>query len=77
MGCRQGYRENHHILIRVVGSTYELESKTRKRWPIYALHEEDLVMRKHKWNEKYGRGQRIVVWDMINIGCFGFSESDL
>jgi len=38
--------------MRVVASKYLLESKTRKRWPTYASHNEDLELRKPKWNEK-------------------------
>ena len=42
-----------HVLMRIVASKYQLESKARKRWPIYASHEEeDLELRKPKWNQK-------------------------
>ncbi len=35
-----------HVLIRVVASKYLRESNTRKRWPAYATHNEDLELRK-------------------------------
>ena len=66
-----------HVLVRVVASKYLLESNTRKRWPTCATNNEDFELREPKWNEKYDGDQRIVMWDMTNIGCFGFSDANV
>ena len=38
----------------------------RQSWPTYASFEEDKLLRKEKWNEKYGE-TRPVMWDDTNI----------
>ena len=75
--AEETYGPKRCILMKVVALEYQIETEAHRRWPTYATHEEDLALRKHKWNEKYGRGQRIVMWDMTNIESFSFSDADL
>ena len=70
------FSPKHHVLINIVAFKYRIEMEACQMWPTYASHKEDLAMRKPKWNEKYGRGKRIVLWDMTNIESFGFSDAD-
>jgi hypothetical protein len=71
------YGPKRGTLIKIVASKYQLESKTRMTWPAYASHQEDLKLRKPKWNEKYSKDQRIVMWDMTNIEAFSFSDANI
>ena len=75
--AKKVYGPKQEILMKIVAFKYQLESKARKRWPAYASHEEDLTLRKPKWNEKYQRDQRIVMWDMTNIEAIYFSDIDI
>ena len=40
--------------------------KCRCSWPLYASHNEDVRLRKEKWNERYEK-HRVVMWDDTNI----------
>jgi hypothetical protein len=71
------YGPKQGILGKIVALKYQLESKARQRWPAYASHEEDLKLRQPKWNEKYRRDERIVMWDMTNIEAISFSAADI
>ena len=42
---------------------------TIKYWPIYATYEEDLILKKTKWKEKY-RKEHIVKWNDINANVY-------
>ena len=55
------YGPKQDILMKIVALKYQLEAKTRMRWPAYASHQEDLKLQKLKWNEKYSRDQWIVL----------------
>ncbi len=70
------YGQKQGILMKIAALKYQLEAKTRMRWPAYALHQEDLKLLKPKWNEKYSRDQRSVMWDM-NIEAFLFSDANI
>jgi hypothetical protein len=54
------YGPKRGILIKIVAVKYQLESKARMRWPAYAANQEDLKLQNPKWNEKYGRDQRLL-----------------
>jgi hypothetical protein len=77
LGCKESLWPKKGILMKIIALKYQLESKARQRWPAYASHEEDLKLRKPKWNEKYRRDERIVMWDMANIEATSFSDADL
>ncbi len=71
LGCKGSlWSKTIGILMKIVALKYQLEAKTRMRWPAYALHQEGLKLKKPNWNEKYSRDQRIVMWDMANIEAF-------
>ena len=40
--------------------------KARRCWPHHATHNQDISLRKDKWNERYKK-ERIVQWDNTNI----------
>ena len=61
------YGPKREILMKIVAFKYELESKARERWPAYASQEEDLALRKPKWNEKYQRDQHEVKYAIHNL----------
>ena len=56
------YGPKHHVLMRVVASKYLLESNTRKRWPAYVSHNEDLELRKPNRNEKMAWVKESLCW---------------
>jgi len=62
---------------RAIANKYTIERDARQRWPRYASHSEDMRIRKPKWNNKYRRDQRVVMWDMTNITAYGFTDADL
>lgn len=71
------YGPARRIIIKLIREKYDIESRSRSRWPVYVTHEEDIAIRKPKWNDKYPRSQRIVMWDMTNIEAYGFSDANL
>ena len=40
--------------------------RARKSWPKYASFEEDSILRKEKWNDKY-TSERVIQWDNTNV----------
>ena len=50
----------------IIDQKLDLLLACRMSWPTYASHEEDSLLRKKKWNEKY-KDARIVMWDDTNI----------
>jgi len=58
-----------------------VERKAQSRWPKYAPYEEDMQLRKQKWNAKYGERNivktRPVMWDMAGIKSYTFSTGEL
>lgn len=74
--AEQVYGPNRRYLRKVIGDKYEIERRARDSWPVYASHEEDVEIRKDKWDLKYPN-ERIVMWDMTNINAYGFSDADL
>ena len=60
------YGPARRFIIKLIREKYDIESRSRSRWPVYVTHEEDIAIRKPKWNDKYPRSQRIVMWDMTN-----------
>ena len=65
------------FIIELIRQKYSVESRSRSLWPVCATHEEDMAIRKPKWNDKYTRSQRIVMCDMTNIEAYGFSDANL
>ena len=57
-----------------------LLNRARNRWPIFASYEEDMALRKPKWNhklrERKGKKFRIIFWDMTGIKTYKFSAAD-
>ena len=53
-------------LYSIIECKLDLVVKCRKSWPSYATLEEDKLLRKEKWDEKYG-DIRVVMWDDTNI----------
>ena len=61
----------------IVDHKLDLVLECRRSWPLYSSFEEDALLRKEKWNEKY-EGVRVVMWDDTNIPfCFKPSSSHL
>jgi len=48
--------------------------EARRRWPMYATHEEDLLLRKSKWVEL--NDYRVVMHDNTNVGMATASDTD-
>lgn len=59
-----------------------MESRARRSWPMFASYEEDLCLRKEKWNSKYGEAnhsgvkRRPIFWDMTGIRAYQFGAAD-
>ena len=58
--------ERYETFYKIIDHKLDLVLNCRKSWPTYASFEEDKLLRKEKWNEKYG-DKRIVMWDDTNI----------
>jgi len=58
-----------------------LVKRARRRWPLFASYEEDMLLRKPKWNIKFqergGDKFRIVMWDMTGINSYKSASADL
>ena len=49
---------------------------TIKYWPAYATYEEDLILKKTKWKQKY-RKEHIVKWNDINANVYKWSDGSI
>ena len=58
-----------------------LERRAHRLWPKFVLYEEDRLLRKQKWELKYGEKNgvkiRPVMWDMTGIKAYQFGAADL
>ena len=70
------YGPQINILTKVIKSKYSIECQARQIWPAYTSYEEDKEIRKDKWDLKY-TNERLVMWDMTDIGAYDFSDADL
>lgn len=48
---------------------------TRKRWPMYTTHEEDMLLRNSKWSDDFGN-ERVIMHDNTNIGLPTASDGE-
>jgi len=60
---------------RVFRSKLQLVIAARKRWPMYATHEEDMNFRSDDW-KKYVGDRRIIMHDNTNVGMPTASDAD-
>ena len=60
---------------RVFRSKLALVLAARKRWPMYATHEEDNLFRNRKWSDDFGNA-RVIMHDNTNIGLPTASDGD-
>ena len=65
--------DRFQTLYSIIGSKLDLVLNCRRSWPSYASLEEDKLLRKDKWDEKYGNF-RVMMWDDTNIP-FAFKNS--
>ena len=70
------YGPQRKYISKVINSMYSIECKARQIWPAYASYEEDKEIGKNKWDLKY-TNERLVMWDMTDIGAYAFSDADL
>lgn len=58
-----------------------LVKRARRRWGYFVSYDEDIKLRKEKWNIKYrerdGEKTRVVMWDMTGIETYRFGAADL
>lgn len=58
-----------------------LVKRARSRWGYFVSYDEDVQLRKEKWNIKYrernGEKTRIIMWDMTGIPAFKFGAAEL
>jgi hypothetical protein len=65
---------HHRIVKKVIEKKLQMELKARARWPMYASHSEDELLRQSSWNEKYS-DQRILFWDNTGIELHKASDA--
>jgi len=57
-----------------------LEKRCRRIWPTFLTYDEDVRLRKPKWNLKYrernGKKIRPIMWDMTGIKAYAFGAAD-
>ena len=58
--------EKNDTFYHIIKHKLDLVLACRTSWPTYATFEEDKLLQKEKWEEKYGES-RIVMWDDTNI----------
>lgn len=58
-----------------------LVKRARQRWGYFVSYEEDVKLRKEKWNIKYrereGVKTRVIMWDMTGIEAYRFGAAEL
>lgn len=68
-------------LMRVFRFKLALVRRARERWPKFVSFEEDIELRKPKWNAKYSERpgvekMLVVMWDMTGIDAYKFSSAE-
>ena len=66
VSSRKHYGISKATLIEVFDHKLSIVLRARKSWPKHASFEEDCLLRKDKWNNKY-TNERVVQWDNANI----------
>ena len=64
------------LLIKVFDDKLFFVLRARESWPKYAKLDEDIALRKDKWNERFPN-VRLVQWDNTNVPMFQSSNADL
>ena len=58
-----------------------LVKRARRRWGYFVTYDEDVRLRKDKWNIKYrerdGVKTRVIMWDMTGVDAYRFGASEL
>jgi DDE superfamily endonuclease len=60
------YNVSPRCLRRIFDNKLKTHVRCREKWPRYAIHNEDLLLRKSKWNEWYSE-KRLIMWDNTNV----------
>ena len=60
------YLVSAHTLRKVAIHKQRIVSKARSRWPRFALHEDDVILRGKRWNDRY-HNLRVNMWDTTDL----------
>jgi hypothetical protein len=74
--CRRKYSISSRCCRKVFDSKLSINMKSRRLYPRFVSLQEDLRLRKEKWNETYGNERRIIMWDNTDITMFKPSQSE-
>ena len=72
----KNYGLNIEYLMYVFDEKVNLVLRARSSWSKYATLEEDISLRKEKWNSRYNN-QRVVFWDNTNVKMYKPSSASL
>ena len=72
---------HHRFMRNIFRQKLALVKRARRRWGYFVTYEEDIQLRKDKWNIKYrerdGSKTRVIMWDMTGIEGYHFSAAEL
>ena len=68
------YLVSAHTLRKVALHKQRIVSNARRKWPRFALHEDDVILRGKRWNDRY-HDLRVNMWDTTDMKLM-FKRSD-
>ena len=75
------YGPHASYMRRIFRQKLALVKRARRRWGYFVTYDEDVQLRKDKWNIKYrerdGRKTRVIMWDMTGIEAYRFGAAEL
>lgn len=79
--AKQTYGPEEKYLRSVFRQKLALVKRARRQWGYFVTHDEDIRLRKEKWNIKYrerdGVKTRVIMWDMTGIKSYRFGAAEL